>query len=118
MNSPSFTGILILQVLLCENTIELVSLKNIAEAADYLHGVTRMLMAEPYKYEDDELNTTKRYSKRMKAVEGASAAEKNQHMVVKTSNIKSNKYNSYNVIHLTSIPIYIFQIDSSSTRHG
>ena len=68
-------------MLLCDNSVEIVSLKNFAEVADYLHGVTRMLMAEPYKNEDDDLNATKRFSKRMKVVEGASANERSEHLV-------------------------------------
>jgi hypothetical protein len=49
-----------LAFLLCELGIEFVSLKNASEAADYLHGVTRCLMSEPYRRLDQELDCAER----------------------------------------------------------
>lgn len=63
--------------LLCELSVEIVSLKTNADAADYLHGVTRCLMEEPYRRQDRELDCASRYSKKMKSAQGDAEA----HMV-------------------------------------
>jgi hypothetical protein len=74
---------------LCELSIEIVSLKTKADAADYLHGVTRSLMQEPYRLQDQELDCASRYSKKMKSVQGDAEA----HMVHKRIRLKSMLFN-------------------------
>ena len=46
--------------LLCEHSVEVVSLKSTSDAADYLHGITRCLMNEPYRNLDDEIDCISR----------------------------------------------------------
>ena len=71
-------------LLLCEYSVEVVSLQKKIDAADYIHCITRQLSSEPYTREDAGLDVASRFSKKMKAVEDKSKEERNQHLLHQT----------------------------------
>lgn len=71
-------------LLLCEYSVEVVSLQRKVDAADYIHGITRQLTSEPYTREDAGLDVASRFSKKMKSVEDKSKEEQNQHLLSQT----------------------------------
>ena len=71
-------------VLLCECSVEVVSLQKKLDAADYIHGITRQLASEPYTREDTGLDVASRFSKKKRSVEDKSVAEQKQHLLHQT----------------------------------